>query len=212
MKTLQHGFEWTHRENTNDLNIAHEVFNIKMYDLTPFKNINTIVDIGAHIGSFTVKAKLTYPNAKIYSYEPIAGNFEMLKANTSKFPDVKIFNTTVSGDRLPGRLMESNATNTGLNIFEYGKEPTYPNTHIKQIQDMVGHIDLLKIDCEGGENSIFENMDFSKVGIIIAELHQYGATKSVIETFQMLEDKGFKALYQIIINGSIAEYVGIKQI
>ena len=207
----QHGIKWEVRENTSDGNIIFEVFNIPMYDLSKFKNVKTCLDIGAHIGSFTVKVKQQFPDCAVWAFEPVEENYLLLVANVKDLTGITACHNTVSGDRLPGALVLKDAKNTGSNIFEYGTGiPSNINTHIKEIQDTLGYIDLLKIDCEGGENSIFENIDFSKIGGIIAELHSYGATKSFEEIFKQLEDAGFKTLHKVVINAKISEYVGIK--
>ena len=213
MKFNRFNHVWRIREETNDENIIHGVFNIKMYDLSLLKKpVKTCLNIGAHIGAFTVKIKQAFPQCKVWAFEPISEDFNLLSLNTSAFTGVNVSQSTISGDRLPGNLVSSNATNTGSNIFTYGNEsiPIYRNTHIKDVQDTIKYIDLLKINCEGGENSIFENINFRKIGSIMAELHQYGATKTFEQMFLDLEKAGFKTLYKNVVNSSVAEYVGTK--
>ena len=44
------------------------------------RNLRTIVDIGANMGSFSVYAANSCPEADIYCYEPVPGNFEVLSS------------------------------------------------------------------------------------------------------------------------------------
>jgi predicted RNA methylase len=54
-------------------------------DLRPH-NVRTIVDIGAHVGSFTVLCHHYWPAAKIVAVEPHPDSFELLVRNTAHIP------------------------------------------------------------------------------------------------------------------------------
>lgn len=56
------------------------------------KNIKTIIDVGANKGQFTVAASEIFPDAVIYSFEPVPEVFEKLKKNTLDLKKVRIFN------------------------------------------------------------------------------------------------------------------------
>jgi len=48
-------------------------------------NVETILDVGAHIGQTCERYHSLFPGAHIYSFEPFLQTFEQLKANVSKF-------------------------------------------------------------------------------------------------------------------------------
>ena len=58
------------------------------------KKITTIIDLGANIGSETIRFAINHPNSKIFSVEAQADNFNILKLNIEKnnFKNVKLYN------------------------------------------------------------------------------------------------------------------------
>jgi len=171
--------EWLVRPETNDVSIIIESFMHQMYNLKtlPKKPINTIVDIGGHIGSYSVHLAQTFPEATIYIYEPMAENYMMLLENIRGLR-INPMNAAVYGAQKPSTtihkypLDRSGNPNTGASILQYDdKEGEFQTISIKQLQEDVGDIDLLKLDCEGGEYSILPEMDFSKVGYVMIEFH-----------------------------------------
>lgn len=210
------------RKNTNDIDILYEVFKAEEYSfecIQDKESIKTIVDIGAHIGAFTIKALEHFKNAKCISYEPIKENFRFLCVNTISYLNRSdVYNFSVSGDRLPIGLKCSNLKfdngkiNTGSNIYEYEKsdKQLFNNIHINEVQEKIGYIDILKIDCEGGENSIFENIDFEKVKYIFCELHEYGSLIGNDKTLDIIIEKGFQILYHKYVNDKIQNFIAIK--
>ncbi len=58
-------------------------------DLRPH-NVHTIVDIGAHVGSFTVLCHHYWPEAKIVAVEPHPESFELLQRNTAHIPQAQL--------------------------------------------------------------------------------------------------------------------------
>ncbi|MFA5804210.1 MAG: FkbM family methyltransferase [Melioribacteraceae bacterium] len=55
-------------------------------------NIKTIIDIGANIGQFSLAANHFFPNAMIYSFEPLPFEFARLSKNTNRRENIKKFN------------------------------------------------------------------------------------------------------------------------
>lgn len=49
-------------------------------------HIRTVLDVGAHVGEFASAARLMFPQAKIYSFEPLPEAFQKLKARMHAFP------------------------------------------------------------------------------------------------------------------------------
>ena len=70
--------------DSGDFTAWHEVFVEGVYQLNrlPFKP-ELIVDLGAHIGTFTVLAHSHFPHARIVSIEPVHANFILLQKNSS---------------------------------------------------------------------------------------------------------------------------------
>lgn len=217
---ILYNHEWKVREHsTNDVGILSEVFRDKTYNLNyATDEISTIVDIGGHIGGFTVKALQKFKNAKCFTFEPMQDNFELLNENTKIYRDrSSIFNLAVCGDRVPTSLLRSNLKfewgqiNSGSNIYDYAEGKTdIPCMHIRELQELTGFIDILKVDCEGGENSIFENIDFTKIKYLFCELHEYGSKIGNDATVDMLLRNGFEILQHNYINSTIQDFIMLR--
>ena len=55
------------------------------------KDGDTVMDVGANIGIFGIRACQRYPNVKVYAFEPIPDIFEVLNANAKKFGKDRFF-------------------------------------------------------------------------------------------------------------------------
>jgi len=149
--------------------------------LTPL----TIVDIGAHIGSYSVLAAIKFPDAKIYSFEAFAENYQLLDINTSRFDNITATNAIIRGDRMPSDFLfcqKSHGTNTGgiqvrWSDSETTQNNTLPSLTLGEIfeKNDISTIDILKMDCEGAEYAILElakkeNL-LERINCITMELH-----------------------------------------
>lgn len=213
IKQMVRGREWVVRDDTADENIIFEVYTSELYDLDYIENVKVVVDVGAHIGGFSVKCAEKFKNSTIYSFEPIWDNFLVLQENVREFPNIKTYNKCVSGDRIPTELASTDKHNTGSNIYNYELTDitSVKSIHINELIKMTGMIDLLKLDCEGGENSIFDNLDFNKVRYIVCELHSYGNIIGMDETVEKIKNNGFEILYLIKCNKSIYNLVARRK-
>ncbi|MFA6530686.1 MAG: FkbM family methyltransferase, partial [Candidatus Micrarchaeia archaeon] len=93
---LKNGLKIATRPKTGDRSTINEIFIHNLYPYK-FKKDDIVVDIGAHIGIFTIFA--ASHAAKVFSYEPDPGNFAQLKKNLSinHLPDAAAFNIGVAG-------------------------------------------------------------------------------------------------------------------
>lgn len=156
--------------------LAYDFINIFLDDEYGLRKIEsapkTIVDIGANIGLFSLKAGLLFPEAKIHVYEPNPRLKSYLSKNLEQIPG-DFYQEAVGARDGNGYCIDSG--DSRMAIFKNGVG------HSKMIGfstalDRIGHqIDLLKIDCEGGEWEIFENpIPFQKVKSIRMEYHLLG--------------------------------------
>lgn len=121
------------------------------------KKRNVALDIGAHIGSYTSMLSLYFN--KVYAFEPNKTSFELLKINTRKNNNVKIFNLFLSNKNLKIKL-ETNALDSG-NAFKskFGKEIVRGVNSMQFFnKKKIRKIDFIKIDTEGHEFEILKNM------------------------------------------------------
>ena len=151
-----------------------------------FPNINpsVIFDIGANIGVISFLMSHIYPEARIFSFEPQKDNFEILRLNTQKLPNVSIFNYGLGASSRKDMLYFSDTPDNfgGYSIFkDYADTTSAPNEiEIKSINSVlddlqISEIDIIKIDCEGAEKEILESLScLNRSKYITGELHGVG--------------------------------------
>lgn len=92
--------KFVYREGTNDENVIRAAFCEDEYGILKldFGPNNIVVDIGAHIGAVTMLFTTIRPDLKIFSFEPLLDNFELLKKNVTENKldnEMNIFNQAV---------------------------------------------------------------------------------------------------------------------
>lgn len=129
-----------------------------------------ILDIGANVGGFTVWALDRWPKSKVFCYEPIEANFEMLAENTKhEGGRVKAFNLGVGE---PGeRGMFYGANNCGeASLFQRGQQQDVGEIVTVIDPKELPKADIVKIDTEGAEIEILERIKI-KPAVYLIEFH-----------------------------------------
>lgn len=130
---------------------------------TSAKSPKVVVDIGANVGYFSFAVLAHHPHATVYSFEPIASNFQLLQQYQQQHPqfDLHVFHQAVNGDGEPLTLHydASDAFTTAATLFDVADQPDTINvtaTTLSAImeQHRLSAIDWLKLDCEGAEYDI----------------------------------------------------------
>jgi FkbM family methyltransferase len=144
-------------QNEKEQGIYDEIWVDKVYgDVEPGW---TVLDIGANIGFFTLFA--LEAGARVYAYEPEEKNFERLEQQIIQNLDdpehAHVYRLAVASDD-EGRNLYLNAENIGGHRITHdagGGIQRVPSITLNQIIEEVGHVDLIKMDCEGAECEIF---------------------------------------------------------
>lgn len=159
--------------------ICQDCYQIKSLNIEP----KVIVDVGAHIGAFSLLAHQLFPKAKIIAIECCPENISILCNNISKFADVIQAAMTYETNLALLNSVFPNCAATGGSIVcspeqlqNYNPNLYKPDVRpIKRItiEDLnLEKIDLLKLDCEGSELSILEQTtSLDKLNTIVGEYH-----------------------------------------
>jgi FkbM family methyltransferase len=127
----------------------------------PFK---VIVDIGANVGASAFWFLKVAPDAKIVCFEPAAENFGCLQANMKPFPNVQTFHCGLfSEDRdvdlhLGNNQCMQHSVSANHETGERLERITLKRASAEFDRLGLDHISLLKIDTEGCEVPILEDL------------------------------------------------------
>lgn len=148
------------------------VWILREYDKAGFeiKNNDLIIDIGAHIGLFVLYASQFCKNGKIYCFEPIKENFELLEANLKLNNITNVFPINAAVSSSTGTVtIYLNDDESGHSMHLEGlKQREVVATSLKNIIDAnnIEECNFLKIDCEGEEYEIINSLSSSYFDII----------------------------------------------
>lgn len=148
----------------------------------PFKENDVVIDIGGHVGFFSLYLAKRFPFVTIYTFEPTPHNYrnlvENIKVNGVK--NITPFNKAVTRD---GRTLDMlvHPSNTGgasgqqkdLHLPEhefFSSESTTLDGIFRE--QSIDTCKLLKIDCEGSEHEILLNTNvLSRIDYLAGEFH-----------------------------------------
>lgn len=179
----------------NDIGTFNAFIDIFLEDCYGIKSIDNrkikkIVDIGSHIGYFSILSRLHFPQAVIHSYEPNPNLQEVLKNNAISF-GFDVYNEAVGNAKKNIHLLyfEDSVKTCVDNSDNIGEIVMIPFSEC--IERIGGTVDLLKLDCEGSEWNIFKDVNsFKNVKNITMEYHLING-HSMIELNNIFKNNGF---------------------
>jgi len=163
---------------SNKQDITYHTISEVFFDLIyqkDFCRVSTndiIVDIGANIGIFSAFSQQMKP-LHIFALEPMSETFSYLYDNLKKWDNTTLINKAISKD---GEDMEFLIySHSGSNILRDKVKDTKNGVKINEEKNIVNvktitinnliknynipFINFLKVDCEGGEEDLFETID-----------------------------------------------------
>jgi FkbM family methyltransferase len=165
-----------------DLGIFHEVWDHERYTAGAIGAVarhGTVIDIGAHIGLFSVFASRLLQAKRIISVEPDPANFELLSKNiyANRVEEATLVNAAIAGVSGERRIY-ANSLNTGGHSF-YPRGASWRLVRALSLEELfrssgISECSLLKMDCEGAEMEVLETVSdelLKKVSAISLEYH-----------------------------------------
>jgi FkbM family methyltransferase len=198
-------------ESSEEVYIVCEVFVENEYNIFR-QSSSVIIDIGANIGIASLFFSTLDFVEKIYAFEPVLETFEQAKYNLSLNQNISkvhqfynfglgkdnrdetfFFNKNMKGNTGVRGLLSPSYANQNLNLLNK------VDVKIRDASEIISAIReenldkkiIVKMDCEGAEYEIFENLKKSGtlnfIDVIMLEWHDKGAKDIEIK----LENSGF---------------------
>lgn len=206
--------------------VFKEIFMADVYNINYLSKIlpekPVVVDIGANAGYFDVLLLSKINGAKIFAYEPLPYNVEMINAVAKQNPwmqeNLSFYQKAVTGaekDNLELFFENTNNNQVVASVFADFDErnnskisvPCISLTNIIEQNNLLS-IDLLKMDCEGSEYDIIYNTDkkyLQRIKMLVAEVHDLNNEKNNITALTLyLKSLKFSVKYSPINNACYA--------
>jgi len=170
-------------------------------DLMSIRERDTIIDIGAHAGYFTLYASTKAKEGRIFAFEPTKQTYQILEENIrlNELENVKTTNCGVLDQVGTATLYfdEENSIGNSMFISNNKKTEKIRVTNIGKIieENHIEKINLLKLDCEGAEFPILMKLsktEIEKIEKISAEVHLDLSEKKLKDLENFLKVSGFR--------------------
>ena len=150
---------------SSDIHVFSEIWLDDVY-LKNFKlrQKGIIIDVGSHIGLFSLLCSQKYPQSKIYSFEPEIENFKIQQNNIQINRIHNIFPNNFAVSNVSGNiefyLNEDDYAGHSL-IKNNGKKIIVKSVTLEDVfkENEIENCELLKLDCEGTEYDIIMNLN-----------------------------------------------------
>ncbi len=168
------------RLKTSDMLTFVHVFLRGEYNVDIAKTPTVIVDAGANVGLTSIFYANKYPDAKIIALEPESSNFALLRKNVVPYRNILAVNKALWGENTTLEVVDPGLGKWGFQTRKRNDEETIVRKGVESItidklmhDNLLSHIDILKIDIEGAEKEVCETAGawIDKVGMMVIELH-----------------------------------------
>ena len=168
------------RVNSTDLMALTHVWMIQEYSNSGFdiNDSDVVIDIGAHIGLFALFASQFCRQGKIFCFEPIKENYELLveNINSNKIKNIIPFNFAVSKESDSVKIFLNDDYSGHSMFLETNNFVIVKSKSLLDIfsENNIQECNFLKLDCEGAEYDIINSLpsDFlNKIKKSVIEYH-----------------------------------------
>lgn len=183
---LRPGAAFRMQSGSHDIRVLNEVWLDRVYEPDADFRVRegwTVLDVGAHKGSFAVRAALVAPQTRVHAVEPEPENLRYLNANIAlnRLENVVVHAAAVSAD--PGEALlyvARRGSGTNSLLRERVKEDKGVPLTVRTIRldDLLetagGRVDLMKMDVEGAEYAVLHAVSskaLRRIHRIVLEYH-----------------------------------------
>jgi len=166
-----------------------------------------VVDIGAHKGTYTLlAASKVGQNGRVISFEPDIRTLNCLNKsiNVNRYHNIETYNYAVLKGEGEARLLTHHVESVRLDLTSGGGSIPSDSVYVKTIslrqfcqEKNIKLINILKIDVEGSERIIIEDLDTDDITIekMIIELHKDILPMKDINSIFAILSKRYQYIY-----------------
>lgn len=159
------GLDIFYREGTSDEYVIHETFNDRIFERGfpeyKLKKKHIVIDVGAHIGTYSIRLAQQLSEGTVYSLEPCLDTFNLLEKNVlaNNIKNVKAYKIALSNSEDTAMLYyDLENGNWGHSIVkEFSQAGEIVDTETLSgflVKNNIQSCDYIKFNCEGAEFDI----------------------------------------------------------
>lgn len=177
--------------------------------------IDTVLDIGANTGQFSLEIYKLLPEAKIYSFEPLHDIFSELKKNTATIPKFKAFNVGLGATNGNIEIERSSFSPSSSflhmsslhkTVYPKSAETFKETVTLKRLDDVTNETEskidlsgnlLIKMDVQGFESEVIKGgmETLKKAKVLLLEtsfVELYTGQMLFDDIYKLIRSLGFK--------------------
>ena len=179
--------------------VIRESFQENLYEYYAIEEGNTVIDVGAYVGTFTLKASMAVGNkGLVVAVEPSSVNMRYCRANCKGLSNVRFVQKVVTDKGGKAKLYLSDGSACHSLI--------YPHSHSKEVEAVtidglveelgLSKVNLIKFDIEGANLMALEGaektLERREVKLAVAAYHKQPNGKPELPYVrEFLESRGF---------------------
>jgi FkbM family methyltransferase len=186
--------------------LHREIFVDLQYYFQAYRSDPVILDGGSNIGMSVLFFKALYPAARVVAFEPAAPANELLRRNVERnaLQDVEIHRAALGTRNGTTSFFEDPNDPSTFRMSTRAERIPGIETSVEEVRlsgFISEHADLVKLDVEGAEDDVLEDLiasgAISRVRQLLVEYHHHldGERDFVGQFAERLRDEGFR--YQI---------------
>jgi FkbM family methyltransferase len=188
----------------SDAEVMDEILVLGEYSGLAIEQPSVVLDLGSHAGFSLLFFRTAYPEARIVGIEPDPITFRRLRANVDQLDGVEVYPLALAPRDGPLDFYSApQGWVSSASASKRGRRVTVDGRTLDTLLDELGldHVDLMKIDIEGGEFGVLVGARrLRDVGAIVGELHDDGDRALREEVLASLTD------FDVRVRGGVGEH------
>lgn len=187
----------------NAAGVFLEIFQDEVYEqVWKLKPGDVVLDIGAYVGMFTVKAaSLVGATGRVIAIEPSPENYELLVRNCEGLSNVALVKKAIMSTTGTGRLYYSRSAAANSLVTHWKRHVEVETTTLDDLVQGLGldKVDFIKVDAEGAEIDVLKGAQSvlaKGVKLVIAAYHTApNGEAEVAQVAMLLREAGYKVMH-----------------